>query len=778
MKLPGLKKFSRALTAAAKKDTPLNAFQIVGLSALLLLLSLFFTLLFSGYSRFDVPRYSAGDIARFNIEVPSDVFIEDPEATEFRRAQAREDVLPAYRHDTSRAERAAARLAQAFAKGRGALGSWEGSGGRTSSRLRLGSLPRETRRQVTAEITALNPDLASDAIMEFLVGERFNAELEQEAGSLLKEAGSSLIVADEHALIRGKSNIQVSRSAWEPGAVTPLARVATLDQSRARLVERIAERARYPSAQRPALAALISGLLEPNLAFDLQATRAQQERAAANVDSVLRLLKKGKIIARQGDELTSEQLSQIEAIRHLSLERFSVRQASGRGLLIAALLMVFGYVLRPLARPHWSYVKLVALCSMLLAGNIVLLKVGWFICESLSRNFVAAPFSDKAYFFFALPFAAGTMLVTLLIGERAALTFAIFCSVLSGLAVESDFYGFFYILMSNLVGNLTVRAAVQRVNIVGAGFKLGLAGAGLFVILEIARQTPLDLLAVGFGGTLAFLSGVISSGLVVFALPLCEGLFLVTTNVRLLELGNVNLPVIRELILKAPGTYNHSVAVGTLCEGAAKVVGLNPMFMRVASLYHDIGKSVRAEYFVENQRGFNIHDRLTPLESVQGIRSHVEEGIRMAREAKIPPNIADMIPQHHGTKLMTYFYEKTTKEAGPGGSQPDEADFRYPGPKPQSKEAAILMLADAVEASARTLQNHSQEKVLELIQKIVSSTVEDGQFSECDITLAEIDRIAFSFLETLSSIYHSRITYPAFDFNQIQPPRDAGATVR
>lgn len=218
------------------------------------------------------------------------------------------------------------------------------------------------------------------------------------------------------------------------------------------------------------------------------------------------------------------------------------------------------------------------------------------------------------------------------------------------------------------------------------------------------------------------------------------------------------------------------MAVGTLAEGAAKAIGLNAVFARVACLYHDIGKSIHPEYFVENQQGQNIHDRISPEKSVQVVVEHVTAGIRLARAAKLPSSIVDIIPQHHGTKLLTYFYEKA-KANSAAPEEIDEAQYRYPGPKPQSKMAAIIMLADAVEAAARTLNDHSQEKLLELIQKIVATTTEDGQLSECDITLADIDRIAFSFLETLSSIYHARITYPGFEFNR-EPASSAEAMAR
>jgi putative nucleotidyltransferase with HDIG domain len=355
-----------------------------------------------------------------------------------------------------------------------------------------------------------------------------------------------------------------------------------------------------------------------------------------------------------------------------------------------------------------------------------------------------------------------------------ALLFLVFFNSLAGLAVGHDIHSLFYILMTNLLGILAVARAAQRVGVVVSGFKLGLAAIGLFVLVQMSNQGPLNWSTGIFGTLLAFLSGPLTAGLLVFALPLCERLFSVTTEIRLSELGNVNLPLLRQLILKAPGTYNHSIAVGTLAEGAAKAIGLNPLFARVACLYHDIGKSLQPEYFIENQQGGNPHDPLSPEESVRIVAGHVIEGIRLAERAGLPPAIVDIIPQHHGTKLLVPFYAKARRLAGGEESKVQEDRFRYPGPKPQSKEAAIIMLADGVEASARTLEDRSQERLLELIRKIVSAAAEDGQFSDCEITLAELERVTFSFLETLSSFYHSRITYPGFDFTR-KAPHDAKA---
>ena len=754
--------------------------QVVGLILLLLLVSSFLTFLFMGYTRAHIPEYVVGDIARSDVVVPMDVFIEDEEATKLKKADAREKVLPVYRFDASKGASKISAVSGAFTTCRQYLETeavFRRKSIRREAQVDFKKLPDPVRNQIVANLSLLGKDFTQDKIVSALVAERFSPSLENQLAEFLKTAYSTPIVVDEQRLVPGKTSLRAIKGTGEE-AVVQLDEVLTLSQAREKAGESI-KRSEYPADSKPLLQSLVGSLLEPNLAFDFEATQARQEQAVGNVDPVLRKLKKGKIIVRQGDEIRPDHLSQFQAIRNARTSEFSVARTSGTGLLIATLLLFLGIFLRTFSRTQrWSYVKQSIMISVVLLSNILLLKMFWFIYESVSHNFVASPLSEKTHFFFALPFAFGAMLVALLGKEHMALIFSVFFCVLAGLAVETDFLGYVYIFLSNLVGILLVRKATQRIAVVGSGFRLGLVAVGLFTVIQISRQAPLDLSVTAFGAGLALLSGPITGGLLVFTMPLCERLFMVATEIQLSELGNLNLPLIRGLILRAPGTYNHSIAVGTLAEGAAKAIGLNPLFLRVACLYHDIGKSVHPEYFVENQKEVNIHEQISPQESVKMLVAHVTEGIQMARAANLPPLIVDIIPQHHGTKLATFFFEKAKRQAGLDTFKINEEDFRYPGPKPQSREAAIIMLADAVEAAARTLQDHSQEKLLELIQKIVATTAEDGQFSECEITLAEIDLITFSFLETLSSIYHSRITYPGFDFDQKQVSKKVQARAK
>jgi putative nucleotidyltransferase with HDIG domain len=236
----------------------------------------------------------------------------------------------------------------------------------------------------------------------------------------------------------------------------------------------------------------------------------------------------------------------------------------------------------------------------------------------------------------------------------------------------------------------------------------------------------------------------------------------------------LNSPILRRLALEAPGTYHHSIAVGTLSEAGAEAIGANTLLLRVGAYYHDIGKLKHAEYYVENQMFLaNKHEALSPTMSSLILASHVKDGLAMAREIKLGPKVAELIPQHHGTRVMTYFYQKAKETAGEKNGEVSENEFRYPGPKPQSKEAAILMLADQVEAAARTLQDPTPGQIRGLIGRITQTTIQDGQLDECDITMKEVQVVSRAFERVLTGMYHHRIEYPGFDFNrqQIEPKR-------
>jgi putative nucleotidyltransferase with HDIG domain len=261
----------------------------------------------------------------------------------------------------------------------------------------------------------------------------------------------------------------------------------------------------------------------------------------------------------------------------------------------------------------------------------------------------------------------------------------------------------------------------------------------------------------GFGFTGGLVAAVMVTGIV----PLIESLFRYTTNIKLLELANMNNPLLRDLMVQAPGTYHHSIIVGNLAEAAAENIGVNPLMVRVAAYYHDIGKIRKPQYFIENIGGQeNRHDKLAPSMSALILMAHVKDGVEMARESRLGRDLGDIIRQHHGTSLMKFFYDKAKSKADPEVEQIDERDYRYPGPKPQTREAALIMLADAIEAASRTLTDPTPARIQGMVQKIINNIFIDGQLDECELTLKDINNIAKSFKLVLGGIFHHRVDYP------------------
>jgi hypothetical protein len=355
------------------------------------------------------------------------------------------------------------------------------------------------------------------------------------------------------------------------------------------------------------------------------------------------------------------------------------------------------------------------------------------------------------------------MLVRFVLTEELALFFAIVFSCLAGVMLGNSLAFGIYALVGSLVAADRITRAKDRVGIFRAGLITGTVNLAAVVCLFLVEGKGLGadtLLTALF----AFLGSALAVPVMVMALtPLVEAVFGYASDIKLLELANLNHPALKELIVQAPGTYHHSIIIGTLVENAAEAIGANPLLARSCAYYHDIGKGRNPLYFGENQKGENRHDGLAPAMSAVIIKRHVTEGLEMARQYRLPKLVADAIPQHHGTRLVGYFFHKAVKEQeGQEGAQPiDESIFRYPGPKPQFREAALVMIADAVEASTRAMPEPTTPKLQAQVQKIINLIFSEGQLDECDLTLKDLHHIAQSFLHTLEGIYHTRPQYPA-----------------
>jgi len=319
-----------------------------------------------------------------------------------------------------------------------------------------------------------------------------------------------------------------------------------------------------------------------------------------------------------------------------------------------------------------------------------------------------------------------------------------------------------------LAGSLAGIYGMKRLGSRSVLFTLGgIVAAANVAVVAISHALAADVGNLWADAASATVGGLFVAALVAFLLPVFESLFHVTTDIRLLELSNQNLPLLRTLAFEAPGTYQHSLMVGHLAEAAAEAVGENPLLARVCAYYHDIGKTRMPDYFIENQtRGFNRHDRLEPSMSALIIASHVKEGAELARKSRLPDPILSGIREHHGTKLIRYFYQKALSKVEPGSPSVLESDYRYPGPRPSNRINGILMIADAVEAASRTIAEPTPAKIAAMVRAISNDCLRDGQFDECDLTIRDLSTVNDALIRTVTTMFHHRIDYPGFDFNK------------
>ena len=404
-----------------------------------------------------------------------------------------------------------------------------------------------------------------------------------------------------------------------------------------------------------------------------------------------------------------------------------------------------------------------------LVGSAILvesavMRVGFTLCDAIASESARVPFNNAAIWSFAIPFAAASLLVTMLIDRQLGIISGLTVAAFSGLLSPHPAQTVTFVLISCAAASYGIKRYRERQSITLAGLVVAAVNAFAALILSVSlQQSPTirgSLLATGCGIGSGLLTIVFASG----GVPINESLFGILTDIRLLELSNADIPVLGELALRAPGTNQHSHAVSQLAEDACRAIGANALLARIGSLYHDIGKVAAPDHFVENQTGVNPHDHLRPVQSAKIITTHVTYGLKLAKEIGLPKQIADFIPQHHGTRTLHFFLRKAQEQAH-DGEVVNEAEFRYPGPKPQFKEAAILMLVDSAEAAARSLAHPDPESIRVIVTRIFDAVINDGQLNECDLTMKQLTQIREAVITSLTAIYHPRIDYPGFNID-------------
>lgn len=491
-----------------------------------------------------------------------------------------------------------------------------------------------------------------------------------------------------------------------------------------------------------AAAQLLAVLLRPNIRYDADMTRRLKYEAAQAVQPVMAQIRKGEVLIREGERVTPEAYAKLAARNEALGLRLRAAKASATAFTVL-LLFVVCCIYYARCMPH--------LASDLPA--VVVLVTSSLLVLALARGVMALGLPEAV-----TPFALGTMLAVPLVGPQAAVPAAFTTSLLVGLASPSGVGTVLLAAVSSLAGGLAVVGVRRRAELVRAGAVVGLAAILVAVSLEVAGGgrglTVVE--QVAHAATAGLLCSLLAPGL----LALYEHALGLASDIRLLELADLSHPLLRELAERAPGTYQSSLAVGSLAEAAARAVGANPLLARVAAYYHDIGKMGKAAYFTENQidpRLRRKHMKLKAKMSSLILLSHVKDGVALAREHGLPRAIIDIIKEHHGTTLASFFYQRAMEEGEEGIS---EEDFRYPGPKPQSKEAGIVMLADSVEAASRSLNEPTPTRIRSLVQKIINNKFVDGQLDESGLTLRDLVAISEAFTKVLTGMFHTRIEYP------------------
>lgn len=701
-----------------------------------------------------LPQLAEGEIASADIVSPADLTIEDREATEKRRNEAEQTVLPVYNLDQN-----------VFLNTEDKIREFHNSG----RELLTNPVTTKSIEEFKATtIEKFGTEISTNDIRA-LIKIKFAIGLEENLISLIgKISGQGIILKNLFIHGEEEKGIALIRSPELERSIR-VSGILDITESKELLSEEI-DKLELSQSESNLLKSLSSLFISPNVNYNNLETEVRKAQARNSVGTVFYTIKKGKVIIRKGDEITQDTIKQIDIInQNLSTQAGWLINYLGTFLLFGLLFLTLWYYLKSLSKPEEAF-KYFLMMGVTLILNLLFYKLSIFLSDTFSQssNFFLLKYNEA--YRYAFPFQFGTLLFAFLTRLHIALIFAIINSLLVGYLFNSNFYLMFF----SLIGGI---AAIYGIKYYGKQKITNTFRAGLFLVAPISifiiisfhlireRIGSVDFFASEL--LMGLLGGALSAALAFLFLPIFENLFGFLTHTKLLELTNSELPIFRKMAMEAPGSYHHSLIVATLAEKAAEEIKLDPMLVKAGALYHDLGKIKRPEYFMENRaKNIDMHKTLKPSMSTLVIINHVKEGLEMAKKLKLPRKLRDMIAQHHGDSLVRYFFEKAKEEYDPEMQKIGEESYRYAGPKPTSKEAALILLADSIEAASRSLKSPTKTNLKRVISDLFNNYVQDGQLDDCDFSFKELRVIADSFLSTLYSIYHHRSEYPGFDFEK------------
>ena len=710
--------------------------------------------------------YSLGDVAERDIKAPRDFLIEDLAGTEKKRRQAAESVLTVYDHNTALLDAIRDNVDNAFlmmheprTDAAEALPPAEDPGLPDVDENKPGEVHSWVWQQKDAFEKKLGITVSTGAFT-VLEKEAFSREIPTLIMGILDRILGNGVVSNKELLLREVDRGIILRAvdSREEKTVRNLEPFYGLDQAKAmvRIVGKpLLGDLNYTSSN--LIVDFTQRLIQPNITLNRRETEDRKAAAEEAVKPIFYKIKAGEMLLREGERVTEVQLLKLKSLRHQNrLEKGYVRSIGGLMLILSMLIITYFIQTRYPGSGLLGSNKAVLFLSVMLIIFFLLPNASETLFKALTRN-TPIVISDDTLFA-GIPMAAGAMTVCLFMGFGTAVSFAAVLSACAAVMFQGRFEVFLYFFLSSVMGAYWMQNCRERKVFIKAGIRLGflnvllVSGAAIYI-----RGVPgFDIM---WDWVFAFLAGIVAGIITAGIVPMLEMAFGYTTDITLLELANLEQPILRRLMMEAPGTYHHSVVVGSMVEAAAADIGANPLLAKVCGYYHDIGKINKPLYFIENQMHCeNRHDKLAPSMSSLILISHVKEGVELAKKNKLGKEIMNAIQQHHGTSLIRFFYDKAVKLRGEQAVKME--NFRYPGPKPDTREIGLVMLADVVEAASRTLENPNPSRIQGLVQSLINKIFSDGQLDSCELTLKDLHSIAKSFNKILNGIHHHRIEYP------------------
>jgi putative nucleotidyltransferase with HDIG domain len=672
--------------------------------------------------------FEAGKVADHDVVAERDVIYVDAKATA-ARVDAERRLVPAVFHIDEEATRESLEALQGMKKAFVELAP--AAAAKDQSALRLKSR---------------FPDLDS-GLLERLVDYPSPASALEQARLVLERLLNTGVFAVPETGLEPYNPEAVELRRWNEGPVVyeqvAIETITTMRGLRASALDRTTEM-RLSAAMGGLVADLAAAFAKENAYFDAAQSARRLDSAAARIEPVMRRISKGEKVIRKGFIVTSGDLERLAALRGPA-SRIDPLHIVGGGLLLLMLAAGAMSVLDEAnagARLDWKNLVFV-----------LALAAGYFVATSALAALLPPAYDTQ--FEALLPTALLSILASILVGERFAILFTLFLSASLPLSVGFESFVMLQALVSGVTGIVLVRRAEKRIDLVRAGAQLAIARfATGFALAALADRGFMQSLETGFWSSMnGFVCGVLALAL----LPVLEQTLNAPTVFRLQELSDLNAPALKRLLAVAPGTYSHSVTVAHLAESACREIGADALLARVGAYYHDIGKIEKPEYYIENQSGYNKHDDINPRLSATVIRGHVKFGLERAEQLGLPEPVKAIIAEHHGTSLISYFYDRAQRKSGAGTSS---EEYRYPGPLPSSREAAVVMLADCVEAASRTMKRPTLGKLEQYVKELVMDRHESGQLAMSKLTFHDLGLIRSSFVRVLSGHFHSRIEYP------------------